>query len=66
MAISKFTKASITTNSSSIVPVPELEQLMVTSCFNFAIRKSITEYSGPALPFENSFDHWLGQYLFIK
>ena len=64
MAISKFTKASITTNSSSIVP--ELEQLMVTSCFNFAIRKSITEYSGPALPFKNSFDHWLGQYLFIK
>ena len=60
MAISKFAKASIATNSSSIVP--ELEQLMVTSCFNFAIRKSITGCSGLALPFKNSFNHWLGQY----
>ena len=42
-----------------------LEQLVVTSCFNFTIEKSITGCFEPTLPFKNSFVRLLGQYLFI-
>jgi len=55
MAVSKFAEASITKCSGSVEL--ELGQLVVTSCFNFAIGKFITGCFEPVLPFKNSFGH---------